>query len=229
METRSRRALGIAALVAGLALAAHAPAVRNAFAWDDHEEIENNRVLREPFSLRTILLSQYMGPTSQTGWYRPVPLAVQKVLFDSYGTNPRPYHAAVLAVHVFLAGALAWFLASAGLPLGALVAGSLFAVHTLHAESVGGAYGLKEVLAGAFSFAALIALAGWREDAPWKRLVRVLMAGAFVFLAILSKESAAPVPAALFALDLLRGGPWRGWLAAALSPPAGGAGRRWAE
>ena len=206
------RALAIALVVAGIALAAHAPALRNGFVFDDHYEIEDNRTLREPFSLSGLMASEYWGPGSQTGWYRPVPLIVQKRIFDRFGENPVPYHVLVLGVHVLLAGLLAWLLAARfGLPRGALVAGALFAVHTVHSEAVSTAYGLKEVLAALLSFGALAVLTGWREDAPWTRLFRLLGAGFLLALAILSKESAAPVPAALFAADLLRGAPFARW------------------
>src|SRR5262249_51586185 len=119
---------------------------------------------------------------------------------------------AVLLGHVLLASLLAWFLAARfALPRGALIAGGLFAVHTVHTEAVGTGYGLKEVLAGLFSFAALAVLTGWREDAPRERVVRLAGAGLLLFLAILSKESAAPVPAGLIAADLLRGAPFARW------------------
>src|SRR5439155_2975026 len=125
----------IAAFVAGLALVAHLPSLWNGFVFDDHSEIEENLALRGPFSLRSLLLTEYMGV--QTGWYRPVPLIAQKLLFDRFGTNPVPYHVLVLAGHVFLAGLLSWLLAAKyALPRGALIAGSLFAVHTVHSEVV---------------------------------------------------------------------------------------------
>jgi tetratricopeptide (TPR) repeat protein len=206
------RPLAIALVVSCMALAAHWPALRNGFVFDDHYEIEENRTLREPFSLSTLLWSEYWGPGSQTGWYRPVPLVVQKLIFDRYGVHPAPYHALVLGVHVLLAGLLGWLLAARfSLPRGALAAGALFAVHTVHSEAVSTAYGLKEVLAALLAFGALVVLTGWREDAPWTRLFRVLGAGVLLALAILSKESAAPVPAALFAADLLRGAPFARW------------------
>lgn len=208
------RPVRIAVLVGALALLAHFVSIWNGFVFDDHREIEHNRALREPFSLGTLMRTEYWG-SGQTGWYRPVPLIAQKIVFDLFGVDPRPYHALVLAVHVTLAALLAWTLASRfALPRGALLAGALFAVHTVHTETVSTAYGLKEALAALLSFAALALVLGGREAAPWGRLARVFGGGLLVGLAILSKESAAPVPAALFAADLLRGAPFQSPLAA---------------
>ena len=209
------RPIALALAVAAVALAVHLPAAWNGFVFDDHAEIEANRAMLEPFSLRGILLTEYWGSSDEqtrTGWYRPVPLLVQRLTFALYGTNPFPYHLFVLLIHAISAGLLAWTLGVRfSLPRGALVAGLLFGVHTVHTEAVSTAYGLKEVLAGLFSIAALAIHAGWTERSPWSRLVRLAAAGALLFLAVLSKESAAPLPAALIAADLCRGAPFARW------------------
>jgi tetratricopeptide (TPR) repeat protein len=209
------RPIALALAVAAVALAVHMPAAWNGFVFDDHAEIEANRAMLEPFSLRGILLTEYWGSSDEqtrTGWYRPVPLLVQRLTFALYGTNPLPYHLLVLLIHTFSAGLLAWTLAARfSVPRGALVAGILFGVHTVHTEAVSTAYGLKEVLACFFSIAALAIYAGWTERAPWSRLARLIAAGALLFLAVLSKESAAPLPAALIAADLFRGAPFARW------------------
>jgi len=165
----------IALIVGSLALIAHAPALRNQLIFDDHSEIEENPLMRAPLSVRTLLLSEYMGTAAQTGWYRPVPLLVQRVLYGAWRERPFPYHVVVLFGHVFLSGLLAWILAARfALPRGGLLAGALFAVHTVHSETVGTGYGLKEVLAALFSLGALAVLLGWREDSPKARVARVL-------------------------------------------------------
>jgi hypothetical protein len=175
------RPWAIALIVAALGLLAHAPAVRNGFVFDDHEEIEANRLLIEPFSLRGIFLSEYWGGgdvETRTGWYRPVPLLVQRLLYGYAGTDPMPYHLVVLLAHAGTASLLAWLIASRfRLPMGGLVAGALFAVHPVHAEAASTAYGLKEVLAGLFAVAALAVFSGWRNDGSWRRLVRLWSRG----------------------------------------------------
>jgi tetratricopeptide (TPR) repeat protein len=206
-----KRPLTIALIVGAIAFIVHAPALRNGFVFDDHQEIETNRALLQPFSVRGLLLSEYWGESgadTRTGWYRPVPLVVQWVIHRAAGTAPFPYHLAVLLAHAVGAGLLGWILAARfALPRGALIAGTLFAVHTVHAEAVSTAYGLKEVLAGLFSLAALAVLSGGMEDDGFRRLARLVGAGALAALAVLSKESAAPVPVALIAVELLRGAP----------------------
>lgn len=206
------RPMGAALLVAALSVLAHLPAIWNGFVFDDHAEIEANRSLIEPFSLRAIFSSEYWGANdteTRTGWYRPLALLVQRLTYAAAGTDPRPYHLTVLLAHAASAALLAWILmARFGLPRAGVAAGILFGVHAVHAETVSTAYGLKEVLAGLLSLAAFAALTGWKEDAPWNRLARLALSGVFLALAVLSKESAAPVVAALIASDLLRGSPW---------------------
>lgn len=201
--------LRIALIVAALALLSHLPALRNGFVFDDHYEIELNRTLRAPISFFELWRTEYWGVGSQTGWYRPVPLILQKALFDLFGLDPVPYHACVLVFHALTAGLLAWILAARfALPRAGLLLGALFAVHTVHAEAVGTAYGLKEVLAALFSMGALLVLtAPTREQSPG-RLLRLIASGLLTALAILSKESAAPIPLALIAGSLYRNGPW---------------------
>ena len=209
-----KRPLTIALIVGAIAFIVHAPALRNGFVFDDHQEIETNRALRQPFSVQGLLLSEYWGESdagTRTGWYRPVPLVVQWVIHRGAGTAPFPYHLAVLLAHAACAGLLGWILAARfALPRGALLAGALFAVHTVHTEAASTAYGLKEVLAGLFSLAALAVLSAGTEGRGIRRLVRLFGGGAFAALAVLSKESAAPVPVALIAVELLRGAPLAG-------------------
>lgn len=196
-----------------LAVLSHATALTNGFVYDDFPELDANPLIEAPFSLRSIFAAEYWSGFQgrfHTGYYRPIPLLVQKIVHDLFGRAPMPYHAVVVVLHGVLALLIAEFLRRrCGLRLGALVAGALFAVHTANSEAVACAYGLKEVLAGLLPFSALFVYSGWSESRPIERLVRLGAASGLLAGGLLSKESSIGLFVILPAWDLLRGAPAR--------------------
>ena len=81
-----------------------------------------------------------------------------------------------------------------------IFAGTLFAIHPLHVESVVWISELKDLLSGMFFFIALIAYINYRQsehDTRWRNLL-----GLAFLCALMSKSMAVTLPAILLAMDI---------------------------
>lgn len=203
-----------ALLAAAAAAAVYGGSLRGGFVYDDFPVIVENPLLRSGTPAQ-FLATDYWRRAADAGGglYRPLTMATYAANARLTGLSAPAFravnallHAAVSALAVLLAAAL-----GLGAPAAAL-AGLAFAVLPVHAEAVAWAVGRAEVLAAGFSLAAWLCLSGPLGPAR-------LAAGAALFLAaLLSKESAAALPAAVAAADLARRE--GGWRAAAERAPA---------
>ncbi|MCB6179277.1 hypothetical protein LHP98_14225 [Rhodobacter sp. Har01] len=210
-----RSARRVCALVLGLAVLAHAPALWGGFVYDDFNDVVRN-------------------PSAQAGqFFQRLPQMARPLLKASYalqdalhGPNPFGFHAVNLALHLVAtalvlalvrrAATLAGTPELAALRLAALTA-ALWAVHPASAETVSYVSGRSAGLSGVLSLAALWAATGPR---PWP--VAAFLSAA---LAPLARETALIVPLLLLAWQLCLPAPgglrravpvWLGALAAAL-------------
>ncbi len=203
------RARGQALGLAGLALAAGAPGLRNGFVYDDLPLIQQNPLVHDLSSVSAIWSSGYW-PNGLL--YRPVAVQLYALEWALGGGRPVVFH----AVNILLAAVTAvlfWRVARRLLPAAAAWLGAaLFAVHPVHVEVVGNAVGQTELLASALGLLVLDRYLLWRDDGfPARR--RLLLAG-LTLLAILSKETGVVIPLLLATAELLlvrpaRGPSWR--------------------
>jgi protein O-mannosyl-transferase len=145
-------------------------------------------------------------------FYRPLHTASVALDARLYGPDPRGYHATSVACHVLAVLLLYLWLvralrppdqtreAAAAARWPVLLAALWFAVHPVHTEAVDSIYNRSQLLAGLFALAAMLALWRWAHARP--RLAWGVAAGCYL-LALLSKESAAPLPLVLAGLLLL--------------------------
>jgi Flp pilus assembly protein TadD len=230
----------IPVLVIGLCVAlALGAALANGFAWDDRPLIVENRLIRDPGSLGTLVASGFW----QTGdrhdrfrsFFRPVVSLSYALDYAVWSLKPFGFHLTNLMLH-FLCSLLVYVLArdATGERLAATMAAGLFAAHPVHVESVAWISGRTDLWCALFMLAAFVverrravvaagrARAGFRRDPPAATGRFLLGAAMGLFaLALLSKEMAATFPV-LVALDrLTTAGPWRVRLrqAAAASAP----------
>jgi tetratricopeptide (TPR) repeat protein len=198
---RSPEAAARILLAAALAAtaAAYAPAIPGELHFDDQATIADNAALRSP---RALLASFH--PLQLVGPERPVTQASLALDYAVGRLDPAAYHRTSLALHL-AAAALVFLLArgaarragsAAPEGIGALVAAA-FALHPLQAEAVAYAAQRSEVLAGALSLGALVALLA-SDGARTRRGAIGLAAGAAALhlLALGAKPVAAFVPAA---------------------------------
>lgn len=194
----------------------------NGFVWDDHSLIVENDSVKSWSALSDNLTSDffYFGRSpllgQKRGYYRPVVTVSYMVDYSFWGLDPRGYHLRNIALHA--AATLLLLLVFGrifpGRPSSAALAAAFFAAHPIHTESVSWISGRTDLLAGLFFFAAFYCYLRARapgEGGDRATARRIWGAGGVVCfaLAILSKESALVLPAALAAYELCLGSPGR--------------------
>jgi tetratricopeptide (TPR) repeat protein len=182
-----------AAAIAFAAIVAFGRSAWCGWIWDDPEHVTGNVVLRSAAGFGDI----WLRPESLPQWY-PLVHSTFWVEHHLYGDQAAGYHVLNVLLHA-LNGILLWrVLARVGLP-GAWIAGLLFAVHPVHAESVAWVSERKNVLSGAFYLGSLLAwlrFAGLAEGAPESRRGRTWVLAFLLFVAaLLSKSVTATLPA----------------------------------
>lgn len=205
-----------AVAVAAAAFGVYGNSLGNEFVWDDLELIVQNKYLHDPGNLAQSFTRTFWPG----GHYRPVTIATYILSHAASGLDPAWFRAVNVALHALvsllvlrLAGALKLS------PPAALGAALLFAVHPLHTEAVVWIVGRAELLATALATGALL-LHLRRAEAPHPVLLPASLA--LFFLALLSKESAAPLPALVAVAEVARrraepaATRWRGALLSAL-------------
>ncbi len=202
------RALGPdarAALLLALAVVAqYALALRNVFAYDDVPIIERDPRVHSLGRIPELLTQPYWGPhATGLGIWRPLTNVSFALDWAVSGGSPPWFHFLNLVWHLavcWLAYRLLLRLFAAGPALfGALV----FAVHPVHVEAVANVVGRAELMAAAAVLGACLV---------WTRLPDahatpgdVAAAASLYLLGLLSKESAAVLPALLLLLDFAIG------------------------
>lgn len=192
--------------VAILALVAFANAIDAEFVYDDTAFVTANQsvigdagIFTEPTPPQRPDLALYRPLTVWTYWLQ----------FTLHGLAPAWFHAVNVLLHA-LVSVLVLRVAHRidATPVAALVAAVLFAVHPIHVEAVAWIVGRAELLAAAFSLAAILAFGVPSQARRWRAAHLAALAYA---LACLAKETALPLPGALFLLDVVRrdGAPWR--------------------
>src|SRR5438128_1662375 len=92
-QTSSR--LGLAIIVATVALMVYLNAARGEFVWDDQSQILKNTTIRSFSNLPKAFTSGFwdFSPknTVLTDYYRPFQTVVYMIAYDAGGLSPRPY------------------------------------------------------------------------------------------------------------------------------------------
>jgi Tfp pilus assembly protein PilF len=192
--TRSRNAL-LPLLLVAATVVAYLPALSAGFVWDDDSHVTDNQCLRSLDGLRRIWLEP--GATPQ---YYPLTHTSFWLEYRLWGSRPFGYHLNNILLHALNAVLIVLLLRRLGVP-GAWLAGLLFALHPVHAESVAWVSERKNVLSGAFYLAAALAFLRYAppsgEDGKrGPKRYHLLFLGLFL-AALLSKTVTATLPAAL--------------------------------
>jgi tetratricopeptide (TPR) repeat protein len=178
-----------ATLIFAVTLAAYFPAMRAGFIWNDSDYV-TQASLRSWGGLERIWFE--VGATQQ---YYPMLHGAFWLEHRLWGDAPFGYHLANILLHAASACLLVVLLRRLRVP-GALLAGLIFALHPVCAESVVWISEQKNTLSTLFYL--LAALAYLRFDRPGDRGSASYLAATCLFsAAILSKSMAATLPAAL--------------------------------
>lgn len=183
--------------------------------WDDPATLAQNPRLNPP----SISSVAYYWGHAERGLYTPATYLVWSVLAaagqhglpNGYGSTLKPslFHTANVILHalnaVMVYAILRELLKKPG---AALVGAMLFALHPVQVEAVAWASGLKDVMCGSFTLAALWQFICWSRSPELRR--RAIYATVFFAAAMLSKPTAmvSPLLAWVIAVWLLEM-PWR--------------------
>ena len=185
-------------LVAGLAPFLNA--FGNGFVWDDRPLIVDNPYVQDVRLLKEGLLSDFWrvleDPSRFRSYYRPVTTLTYFLDYAVWGQQPAGYHVTNVLWHLVNVLLVYWVALSLSLEReSALVASVLFAVHAVHTESVTWISGRTDVIACAFTLGAFgLALRSRRGP---RFPLRIAAVATLYLLAILAKEVAIVLPAAL--------------------------------
>ena len=196
--SRRTRTCVFGLLLAAITIFAYRPAWNGGFLWDDDDYIIKNDLLTASDGLQRIWFS--LDSPSQ---YFPLVYTTFRIERALWDLNPSGYHWVNLLLHVANA-LLVWrVLARLNVP-GAWLAGAIFALHPVQAESVAWITERKNVLMGFFFLLTLLAWIAFideRTKRPWRFYGLALFLYA---LALSAKSTACTLPAALLLILWLR-------------------------
>ena len=195
------------ALIAAVALAASAPALRNGFVYDDVAAVQSDERIRSVERPLGLLALPYWGGDIRDRIYRPLTTASFAAAWAAGDGSPVPFHAVNLLLHVgvcLLVYRVARRVLGAG--PGAFIAGLWFAVHPVHVEVFAGVVGRSELIAALGYLGAVLAYAAESREtattpASGRRALLALAALLAAAFAIGGKEHALTLPAALLLSD----------------------------
>ncbi|MFC1538838.1 hypothetical protein ACFL6H_05390 [Candidatus Latescibacterota bacterium] len=180
-----------------LSFVLYANTLSNKFVFDDEGLIQNNRFITEGTTLKEIFATNYRyGANNEIdGLYRP--LVMLSFVLNANNINPLPFHLInifINALNAVLLFILIYILT--GSQLTGFVAALVFSFHPLHTEAVANISGRPELMCAFFIFISYIFL-----EKSGNRLIFDLIAAFFLFLAVLSKETAVMFPFIVISID----------------------------
>lgn len=172
-----------------LALLVHAPSLRNQFALDDFPRLVEN------VQVRSIEggLAAFRQPTYPGNLFRPFLTFYFSLVYALAGYEPSIYHLINLLLHGVCALMVFSIFGRLITQTKAAVIASVFAVHPINVEAVANVSGSSELFYSVFVLGALrlgICLSAKRPPSQIIRTFLMTLAGAAIFFALASKESA---------------------------------------
>ncbi|MCH7683917.1 MAG: hypothetical protein IIB35_09445, partial [Gemmatimonadetes bacterium] len=198
-----RRAAFVAGVVACLVFA---NASRNGWAVDDIPVVRDNPAAHSIGAALDAAFSPYWPANpdgSSWGLYRPAAVVSYAVDWTVSGGRPWWFHVVNVLLHGLVTALVVVVAGAWLLPVGALGAGLLFAIHPVHVEAVANVVGRAEILAALGLLTAVLTARRYRR-AAYRGTARLwfLATMAAVAFALLSKENAV-VAVVFLALDHL--------------------------
>jgi tetratricopeptide (TPR) repeat protein len=178
------------ALIVGAVVVVYLPALRAGFVWDDEPLITANPLMRNLSGLGEI----WSG--SRTADYFPITNSAFWIESHLFGGNATGYH--VVSILLQAANALLVWRVLRRLEIpGAFLAGLIFGIHPVHAESVAWISELKNMLAMFFFLLSALCFFEMEDRRILRRPVAFGASLLFFVLALLSKTQVVFLPVAL--------------------------------
>ncbi|GEM_PF-1742584 len=190
------------AFVLALVALVHSPALSGGFVWDDHQLIEDQRIVRELQPIGTYFANSFWSSPYEgaRGFFRPLVTLSYALEWRLWDGNPLGFHATNLLLHLLnclLVFVLARKSRAAMLP--ALCAMLLFGAFPRLTESVSWISGRTDLLAAFFALAAVILHRSFSQ-----RTSARIGAAAAIFLGLCCKEVALAGAVAIGVFELRR-------------------------
>ena len=188
--------LWLLVLIAAVAILVLARSIPYAFVYDDEDQILRNTWIRDWSQAVRFFVNHVWAFANKQGisdYYRPFQMVLYAIAYSIGGLRPHVYHLFSILIHALCSVmvALIGFRLSRDKFL-ATVAGLLFAVHPIHAESVAWISGVTDPLCAIFYFLALYYyLKDSQEEGNRNALILAL---GFFLGALFSKEMAFTLP-----------------------------------
>jgi protein O-mannosyl-transferase len=198
------------------------PSLKNGFVnWDDPDNLYENKnleVFRSPADLKIANFKPiFKYETGRVlGNFNPLPIAtfaVEKAYFGTKITDPKtgkstdngfPFHLTNLLLHLVVVFFSFKILINIGIsPIGAAVGAALMGVHPMRVESVAWVTERKDVLFGAFFFAALFYYSKWSKRAVEGHFSPILYVLLLILMAVggMAKVQMVTLPLSMLAID----------------------------
>lgn len=196
-----RRAGWIAAAVAALV---YALALTNGYAGDDLVAVRDNPAAHSAGAALSAWFEPYWpGEWQWAGLYRPLTILTYGIDWSISGGAAWWLHLVNVVLHAAVTGLVVAVLTPWLAPVGALVAGVLFALHPVHVEAVANVVGRAELLVALALLGALLAARRYRRaDSTARRRLWLTAVLVLVVAALFSKEHGV-IAIALLAVDHL--------------------------
>lgn len=196
----------------------YANSITATFHWEDEFLVRDNVHIRRLSNIPDFFRPGYVNvyEAGAGGRYRPLRTLTLAVDYALWGEDPRGYHLTNVLLNAAAAAAFwAFCLILSGNGLFALLAGLLFALHPVHAESVAWVKNRSDILCAVFCFSSAALFALYRRG---RGPVFLVLSAAAAVPAFLAKEMAVSLPfmlaLALVYGNLADGRDWRdGWRA----------------
>ncbi len=191
-----------------LAVVLYAGTLFYGFVWDDMLILTHMTEAWENRGLAGLLSADYGYLGRAVGYWRPVTLLSMWLTWIPFPGSPLLPHLGNVLIHALCAACLLLLGRRLAGARAAFLAALLFALWPTHTESTAQVGNRHDLLACLF---VLLAALAWAKDRAGRRPL-LLAGGALSYLAaILSKESAFVLPAALVAWELVDAGAPRRW------------------
>lgn len=189
------------ALLLTLVLLALGHSLGHGFVWDDRPLIVENRTVKHPAEIGTLVTSSFWETRDRHDrfrtFFRPLVSVTYMLDYAIWRLRPFGFHLTNLLLHLACCGLVLRVARREGIaPFGALAAAAWFAVQPVHVESVAWISARTDLLCAMFLLAAFaVHRRGSRRGRP---VLHVAGASLLLAAAFFSKEMAATFPALVF-------------------------------
>lgn len=191
------KTIGFAVIITLAVALVYLKAAPGGFVWDDVPLVRDNLYVRRIENVKLLFSKKYFAAFNELS-YRPVCTLTYLIDYQIWGAEPGG-HITNTVLHLLNSLLLYFFvLRLYGRHRAAFGAAGLFALHPVQTEAVAGITFREDLLCLLFVLAAAHFYLSWREGGGrWKIPMLVSFA-----LALLSKETAVVLPAAIVAMEL---------------------------